>query len=639
VGARFSAAADDPAAELCIRSSIRRERLSIPQDFITISEFPMRHLCLIACAGLAAAVPALAQTQHYIMVPHTVNGVMLFDPANGATAVTSFIPKTGPAWSTGSSVLKAAVQVENEIWITIQANDTILRFDLNGRYYGKITENLNNCRGMWYHNGVVYVVNSSATGGLAGPGVHRFDTSGNYLGGFDVGTSPWDVAVVGENAYVSSQTNVLRYHIDGTPLGIFFTTRVTPWQIAPKPAGGFYIAGQTGSGLRGIYELDSAGNQVRYLSTESGTIGVRGMAELGNGNFIWTSGSNIHMYDILTNSLSVLVSGNGQHVTRLAVNTAAVGACCFLDGTCGIRSIADCGTEGGVFRGDATTCATAACPPSGACCMPDGTCVLLPADHCTMQSGLWSGAGTSCGTANCPFRLITLNASGLTSSANGSGIYFDLISNVEGYITQIDYVPGVSAGNAVTVDIYTREGSYVGFDADPSAWTHLGTVNTTSLGTTTSSPYTPLELPAPVSLVQNGTTAFYIVGTIGGYRYRGSATVNPVVDQRLSLYSDLARSEPFAGTANTGRRFMGAVHYFEGQPTPPCYANCDGSTTAPVLNVDDFTCFINEYASAQGLPHEQQVSAYANCDGSTIAPALNVDDFTCFINAFAQGCP
>jgi hypothetical protein len=73
-------------------------------------------------------------------------------------------------------------------------------------------------------------------------------------------------------------------------------------------------------------------------------------------------------------------------------------------------------------------------------------------------------------------------------------------------------------------------------------------------------------------------------------------------------------------------------------PPQPCYANCDQSTVAPVLNVDDFTCFINEFASAQGLPHQQQVSHYANCDGSTVAPALNVDDFTCFINAFAEGC-
>jgi hypothetical protein len=69
-----------------------------------------------------------------------------------------------------------------------------------------------------------------------------------------------------------------------------------------------------------------------------------------------------------------------------------------------------------------------------------------------------------------------------------------------------------------------------------------------------------------------------------------------------------------------------------------CYANCDGSTTAPILNVEDFTCFINEFAAAQGLPHEQQLTHYANCDQSTTAPVLNVEDFTCFINAFAQGC-
>jgi uncharacterized membrane protein len=71
----------------------------------------------------------------------------------------------------------------------------------------------------------------------------------------------------------------------------------------------------------------------------------------------------------------------------------------------------------------------------------------------------------------------------------------------------------------------------------------------------------------------------------------------------------------------------------------PCTANCDNSTTIPVLNVDDFTCFINQFAAAAALPHAQQLTHYANCDGSTIAPALNVDDFTCFINRFAQGCP
>jgi hypothetical protein len=75
------------------------------------------------------------------------------------------------------------------------------------------------------------------------------------------------------------------------------------------------------------------------------------------------------------------------------------------------------------------------------------------------------------------------------------------------------------------------------------------------------------------------------------------------------------------------------------QPGPPlCYPNCDASTVPPILNVEDFTCFINEFAAASLLPAAQQVDHYANCDGSTTAPVLNVEDFTCFINKFAQGC-
>ncbi|MFN0133675.1 MAG: GC-type dockerin domain-anchored protein [Phycisphaerales bacterium] len=61
-----------------------------------------------------------------------------------------------------------------------------------------------------------------------------------------------------------------------------------------------------------------------------------------------------------------------------------------------------------------------------------------------------------------------------------------------------------------------------------------------------------------------------------------------------------------------------------------CYANCDCSTTPPVLNVNDFTCFLNRYAAG---------SPYANCDSSTTPPVLNVNDFTCFLNKFAAACP
>lgn len=64
--------------------------------------------------------------------------------------------------------------------------------------------------------------------------------------------------------------------------------------------------------------------------------------------------------------------------------------------------------------------------------------------------------------------------------------------------------------------------------------------------------------------------------------------------------------------------------------TVGCYANCDNSVVAPILNANDFQCFLNRFAAAE---------AYANCDGSTVAPVLNANDFQCYLNAFAVGCP
>jgi subtilisin-like proprotein convertase family protein len=63
--------------------------------------------------------------------------------------------------------------------------------------------------------------------------------------------------------------------------------------------------------------------------------------------------------------------------------------------------------------------------------------------------------------------------------------------------------------------------------------------------------------------------------------------------------------------------------------TGACYANCDASTVAPLLNANDFQCFLNKFAAND---------SYANCDGSTVIPTLNANDFQCFLNAFATGC-
>jgi hypothetical protein len=84
-----------------------------------------------------------------------------------------------------------------------------------------------------------------------------------------------------------------------------------------------------------------------------------------------------------------------------------------------------------------------------------------------------------------------------------------------------------------------------------------------------------------------------------------------------------------AGVSGVHSNFIG-VDTLEYTPVAACYANCDGSTAVPILNVNDFICFQGKYAA--GDPS-------ANCDESTAPPILNVNDFICFQGKYAAGCP
>jgi hypothetical protein len=99
-----------------------------------------------------------------------------------------------------------------------------------------------------------------------------------------------------------------------------------------------------------------------------------------------------------------------------------------------------------------------------------------------------------------------------------------------------------------------------------------------------------------------------------------------------SAVCDVGSSEPqlFVGGSFLGAGGMPSAYLAHYVGCPICKPNCDGSSTPPILNVNDYLCFLNSFA--QGEP-------YANCDASTASPLLNVNDFLCFINSFAAGCP
>ena len=75
--------------------------------------------------------------------------------------------------------------------------------------------------------------------------------------------------------------------------------------------------------------------------------------------------------------------------------------------------------------------------------------------------------------------------------------------------------------------------------------------------------------------------------------------------------------------ANFGRLLANVM---SATPSASCYPNCDGSTSTPLLNVNDFVCFQTSFAAA---------NLYADCNHDTL---LNVNDFVCFQASFAAGC-
>ena len=129
----------------------------------------------------------------------------------------------------------------------------------------------------------------------------------------------------------------------------------------------------------------------------------------------------------------------------------------------------------------------------------------------------------------------------------------------------------------------------------------------------------------PFSMYQSGTSGFLTVGitavsgTVSGNtittpgRYRVSASTTSAFMNSTTTPGEVTKD-------STVRIVLGLA---------PCYANCDGSVTTPLLNANDFQCFLNLFAAGNSA---------ANCDNSTIAPVLNANDFQCFLGKFAAGC-
>jgi hypothetical protein len=230
-------------------------------------------------------------------------------------------------------------------------------------------------------------------------------------------------------------------------------------------------------------------------------------------------------------------------------------------------------------------------------------------------------------------RVLQAHALPWTAGYSASvALFFDLEALrdpvvVEGFTTALNMGPG----QPFTLQVWTRDGTSLGGTA--TSGSGYSTVGWTSLGFVQGE-QGPLGggISLPVSIPRFLVRPGHITGVALDFYTGGPATYGDLMyyayaDDAIRLTTGDVRTPSFTlGQSYFPRQpLIGSIIYdFAG-----CYANCDSSTIPPVLNVNDFVCFLGKFANGD---------SYANCDGSTTPPVLNVNDFLCFTTQFAAGC-
>ncbi len=258
---------------------------------------------------------------NFLMVMESTNdALMTFNADDGSLINAAYFPGGDPNLSTP---IEAILTPNATVIISDQITDQIVEYDTTGTFirilFGNDVTVLDNCRGIGLTPGNTSVVGTIG-GGTNDDAVPEFDlATGNYLGNFispnaALMDSPFDIIFRTSDCLVSAinSDNIVRYDLSGTYIGDLVTGINFPEQICEASNGNILAAGF--SSPSGLYVYDSNGSQVNYFSAVTG---LRGVYQLGNGNYMVTNGSGVFVLDQNTGAvLSQPVSGvSGRFIT------------------------------------------------------------------------------------------------------------------------------------------------------------------------------------------------------------------------------------------------------------------------------------------------------------------------------------
>ena len=275
-------------------------------------------VALSVADSFAATSVASAQ---FLLIPDASNdSIGVYDATDGSLVNASFITDANDDATYNFSVPVEALQVGSEIFVTDQIADAVYIFDLQGNYVDRIDSGLDNVRGLAAIGNTLYVSNSGTANGAPGDSVVTINAATRTITGSfaDTGLDPFDVEVYGGNLLISDidadgGEGIYLYSPAGTLISQLVNVDTSdpnagpdfPEQVSAKLSDtNFLVAGF--SVPDGLYEFDASGNEVAYFA---GTAG-RGVYELLNGNYLYTSGAGTFSLDPTTGVSTFIADGD-----------------------------------------------------------------------------------------------------------------------------------------------------------------------------------------------------------------------------------------------------------------------------------------------------------------------------------------
>jgi hypothetical protein len=270
------------------------------------------------------ALAAAAAPAQVVITANTAGAVSAFSPVDGSLVNASLIPI-----STTGGTRVGCIEVNGEIWVSEQTGDRVVRYGSGGAVLGVIGPTfpgggLDNCRGMSLIQGLVYVANAGSANGAVLNSLTVFDPAGNFVAAYPLASTSGPYSSIDHQGglVVASNTandDLHRYTYTGTSLGTFHNSASIDFahQVARALDGNVWCATFTTST---VVKLDATTGAVL---TSFPATNARGVFELWNGNVLWTSSTGVRVYDVTTQTSTLIQAGAYGHANLFGAGTTA----------------------------------------------------------------------------------------------------------------------------------------------------------------------------------------------------------------------------------------------------------------------------------------------------------------------------